>query len=68
MAVAFEALRHTDLPVALTGRQVRAVDTPAEQVCHILDTAGVACQVDLVPATLEEKMTAIVRSRNTTGI
>ena len=63
-ASAFEALRGADVPVALAGREVRAVGTPAERVHRVLFAAGVVGRVEVVPATLEEKMTAIVRARS----
>jgi ABC-type multidrug transport system ATPase subunit len=66
-ASAFEALRGADLPVALSGRQVRAVGTPADRVREVLAGAGVVGRVEVVTATLEEKMTAIVRARSTGG-
>jgi ABC-2 type transport system ATP-binding protein/ribosome-dependent ATPase len=66
-ASAFEALRGADLPVALPGRQVRAVGTPPQRVRQVLVAAGVVSRVEVVPATLEEKMTAIVRARSTVG-
>jgi ABC-2 type transport system ATP-binding protein/ribosome-dependent ATPase len=66
-ASAFEALRSADVPVALAGRQVRAVGTPPDRVRHVLAAAGVVGQVETVTATLEEKMTAIVRTRSTGG-
>jgi ABC-2 type transport system ATP-binding protein/ribosome-dependent ATPase len=66
-ASAFEALRGGGLPVALAGREVRAVGTPADRVREVLAAAGVAGRVEVVTATLEEKMTAIVRARSTTG-
>jgi ABC-2 type transport system ATP-binding protein/ribosome-dependent ATPase len=64
-ASAFEALRGADLSVALSGRQVRAVGTPADRVREVLAGAGVMGRVEVVTATLEEKMTAIVRARST---
>jgi ABC-2 type transport system ATP-binding protein/ribosome-dependent ATPase len=63
-ASAFEALREADVPVALAGREVRAVGTPAERVRQVLAAAGVGGRVELVTATLEEKMTAIVGARS----
>jgi ABC-2 type transport system ATP-binding protein/ribosome-dependent ATPase len=66
-ASAFKALRGADLPVALAGRQVRAVGTPADRVREVLAGAGVMGRVEVVTATLEEKMTAIVRARSTSG-
>ena len=66
-ASAFEALRGADVPVALAGREVRAVATPPERVRQVLVAAGVVGQVEVVSATLEEKLTAIVRARSTAG-
>jgi ABC-2 type transport system ATP-binding protein/ribosome-dependent ATPase len=62
-ASAFEALRSADVPVALAGREVRAVGTPSDRVRQVLMVAGVVGQVEVVRATLEEKLTAIVRDR-----
>jgi ABC-2 type transport system ATP-binding protein/ribosome-dependent ATPase len=64
-ASAFDALRAADLPVALAGREVRAVGTSPDRVRRVLASAGIAARVEVVPATLEEKMTAIVRERST---
>jgi ABC-2 type transport system ATP-binding protein len=66
-ASAFEALRGADLPVALAGCQVRVVGTPPDRVRQVLADAGVVGRVEAVAATLEEKMTAIVRARTTVG-
>jgi ABC-2 type transport system ATP-binding protein/ribosome-dependent ATPase len=66
-ASAFEALRSADVPVALAGREVRAVGTPPDRVRQVLAAEGVVGQVEAVTATLEEKMTAIVRARSTDG-
>jgi ABC-2 type transport system ATP-binding protein/ribosome-dependent ATPase len=63
-ASAFEALRAADVPVALAGRQVRAVGTSPEQVRRVLASSGVAGRIEVVTATLEEKLTAIVRARS----
>jgi hypothetical protein len=45
--------------VALAGREVRAVGTPADQVRQVRAGAGVAGQVEVVTAALKEKMSAI---------
>jgi ABC-2 type transport system ATP-binding protein len=66
-ASAFEALRGADVPVALAGREVRAVGTPPDRVRQVLVAAGVVGEIEVVSATLEEKLTAIVRTRSTTG-
>jgi ABC-2 type transport system ATP-binding protein len=63
---AFEALRSAEVPVALAGREVRAVETPVGRVREVLAAAGVVGRVEVVTATLEEKMTAIVRGRTVT--
>jgi ABC-2 type transport system ATP-binding protein/ribosome-dependent ATPase len=64
-AAAFEALRSAGVAVALAGRQVRAVGAPADQVRQVLAGAGVEGRIEVVAATLEEKMTEIVRARST---
>ena len=62
-AAAFAALTQRDLPVALSGTEVRVADTPVTVVREVLEHAGVSGQVEVVPATLEEKMTVITRTR-----
>jgi ABC-2 type transport system ATP-binding protein/ribosome-dependent ATPase len=62
-AGSFQALRAAGLPVALAGREVRVVDTSPDTVSAALRAAGVTAHVDVVPATLEEKMIAITRGR-----
>ena len=66
-ADAFAALRAHHLPVALSGTHVRVADTDPGSVRTILERAHVASRVDVVPATLEEKMTAITRVRSAAG-
>jgi len=62
---AFEALRTAEVPVALAGREVRAVGASADRVLEVLAGAGVEGRVEVVAATLDEKMSVIVRDRNT---
>ena len=62
-ADAFAALAAHDMPVALSGTHVRVSDSDADVVGSILVAAQVRASVDVVPATLEEKMTAISRTR-----
>jgi len=64
-SVAFTALTANDLPVALSGTEVRVADTEADVVLDLLRAAGIDAQLEVVPATLEEKMTVITRSRET---
>jgi ABC-2 type transport system ATP-binding protein len=66
-ADAFTALRARHLPVALSGTQIRVADTDPSSVRTILAAAGVTSQVRVVPATLEEKMTAITRGGSEGG-
>jgi ABC-2 type transport system ATP-binding protein len=66
-ADAFAALRAHHLPVALSGTHVRVADTDAGSVAAILAGAQVTARVDLVPATLEEKMTVITRTGQAAG-
>lgn len=61
-ADAFAALRAHRLPVALSGAHVRVADTDPSSVHTILAGAQVTARVDVVPATLEEKMTTITRA------
>jgi ABC-2 type transport system ATP-binding protein len=60
---AFTALTDRALPVALSGTDVRVADTDEVVVMDILRTAGVEAHLEVVPATLEEKMTVIARNR-----
>lgn len=62
-ARAFDALRAGGFAVALAGREVRVVDANPDDVRNALVASGVLGEVTVVPATLEEKMTAIARSR-----
>jgi ABC-2 type transport system ATP-binding protein/ribosome-dependent ATPase len=66
-ADAFAALRTHHLPVALSGTHVRVPDTDPSSVAAILAGAQVTARVDVVPATLEEKMSAITRSGPAAG-
>ena len=61
-AAAFAALTAAGLPVALMGTRVRVVDAEESQVTSVL--GGLSVQLDVVPATLEERMTSIARARS----
>jgi ABC-2 type transport system ATP-binding protein/ribosome-dependent ATPase len=58
---AFAALDDARLPVALAGRRLRVVDTPAQTVTSALATAGIAARTTEVPATLEEVFVKLAR-------
>lgn len=66
-AGAFSALTASDLPVALSGTRVRVADTSVDVVRSCLAGGGIGARIDVVPATLEEKMTVITRSRAVAG-
>jgi ABC-2 type transport system ATP-binding protein len=66
-ADAFAVLRTHHLPVALSGTHVRVADTDPGSVAALLAGAQVTARVNMVPATLEEKMTAITRAGPAAG-
>jgi ABC-2 type transport system ATP-binding protein len=63
-ASAFAALTSRDLAVTLSGTRVRVVDVSVADVSDALAAAGLTARIDVVAATLEEKLTAITRSRS----
>ncbi|MBK9739923.1 MAG: ABC transporter ATP-binding protein [Actinobacteria bacterium] len=65
-SAAFTALTDRDLPVALSGIRVRVAGTAPDVVRGVLAAAGVDARLEIVPATLEEKMTLITRNRTVT--
>lgn len=60
-AAAFDALNSAGQPVTLAGRRVRVADGDPERIRQILADGGVAAEVDVVPATIEERMTLLAR-------
>ena len=58
-ARAFDVLSAAGLPVTLAGTSVRVADVPAEEVSRVLAGAGMAAEVEVVPATIEERMTVL---------
>lgn len=56
---AFDVLSAAGLPVTLAGTSVRVADVPAEEVSRVLEGAGLTAEVEVVPATIEERMTVL---------
>lgn len=56
---AFDVLSAAHLPVTLAATSVRVADVPAEEVRRVLADAGLAAEVEVVPATIEERMTVL---------
>jgi hypothetical protein len=52
------------MTVLLAGRSVRAPDADAADVERVLDMAEVAATVTEVPATLDERLIALIRASN----
>ena len=61
-AAAFEVLNSAGQPVTLAGRRVRVADGDPERIRQILAGGGIAAEVDVVPATIEERMTLLARA------
>jgi hypothetical protein len=59
---AFAALTAADLPVALSGRTVRVVDSDPNVIGTVLREAGVDAGIEPVPATIDERMLALARA------
>jgi ABC-2 type transport system ATP-binding protein/ribosome-dependent ATPase len=58
-AAVFQALSGTGMPVTLAGRDVRVVDPDVDLVRTTLTAAGIEASICVVPATIEERMTAL---------
>ncbi len=58
---AFAVLDHDDRPLMLAGRRIRVLSDPPETVRAELEAAGVAADVALVPATLDETLVELSR-------
>lgn len=58
-ARAFDVLSAAGLPVTLAATSVRVADVPADEVHRVLAGAGLAAEVEVVPATIEERMTVL---------
>ena len=66
-ARAFAALNSAGEPVMLAGRDVRVADADLERLRSLLRDAGIAAQVEAVPATIEERMMVLARETTATG-
>ncbi|HSK91821.1 MAG TPA: ABC transporter ATP-binding protein [Euzebyales bacterium] len=60
---AFAVLDAAGLPVALAGRRLRVIGTPARAVASALAAADVAAEITEVPATFEEVFVELTRRR-----
>jgi ABC-2 type transport system ATP-binding protein/ribosome-dependent ATPase len=58
-ARAFEVLASAGLPVSLDGTDVRVADVSADRVAAALAQAGLAGELESVPATIEERMSVL---------
>ncbi|WP_108718958.1 ABC transporter ATP-binding protein [Miniimonas sp. S16] len=61
-AATFAALNAARVPVILDSRAVRVADTDSETVRAVLDAAGLAAEIERVPATIEERMLVLARA------
>ncbi|MXP24100.1 ATP-binding cassette domain-containing protein [Gordonia sp. HNM0687] len=59
----FAVLNAADIPVILDGRAIRVPDTDPATISSALDDAGVEAEIRPVPATIEERMLVLARSR-----
>ena len=64
---AFVALDDAGLPISLTGRSVRVPETDPDAVTKALRAAGVTAEVEVVPATFEERFVALSRASAKAG-
>jgi ABC-2 type transport system ATP-binding protein len=62
-SAAFTALARADFAVALSGTSVRVADADPDAVLSVLRNAAIDARLEVVPATLEERMTVITRGR-----
>ncbi len=59
----FAVLSAADYAVTLDGRAVRVIGADAARLRHLLSEHGVAAEVEPVTATIEERMTQLVRQQ-----
>lgn len=57
----FDVLSAAGLPVTLAGTSVRVADRPAPEVAAVLAAAGITAGIEVVPATIEERMTVLAQ-------
>jgi ABC-2 type transport system ATP-binding protein len=60
-ARAFDVLDAAGEPVMLSGRAIRVADADPARLRSVLDAAGVAAELEPVPATIEERMMVLAR-------
>ncbi|MGB7982933.1 MAG: ABC transporter ATP-binding protein [Candidatus Nanopelagicales bacterium] len=65
-AGAFDLLSRLGLPVTLAGTSVRVAGVALDEVAHALSAGGMAAEVSVVPATIEERM-VLLNGANTPG-
>lgn len=66
-AGAFAALDGAGMPVSLVGARSRVLGSDTAEVRRVLDEAGVAAHVELVPATFDEVFVALARTGTGSG-
>lgn len=59
----FAVLNAADIPVILDGTAIRVPDTEPADVSSALSDAGIEADIQPVPATIEERMLVLARSR-----
>ena len=60
-AATFAVLNRAGEPVMLAGRDVRVADSDPDRLRAVLSAAGIAAEVQAVPATIEERMMVLAR-------
>jgi ABC-2 type transport system ATP-binding protein len=61
-SAAFSALDAAGQAVTLAGRRVRVADGRPDEILQLLADRGIAAEADVVPATIEERMTLLTRA------
>ena len=61
-SAAFSALDEAGQAVTLAGRRVRVADGRPDRIRRLLAERGIAAEVAVVPATIEERMTLLTRA------
>jgi ABC-2 type transport system ATP-binding protein len=61
-SAAFRALDEAGQAVTLAGRRVRVADGQPDRILSLLAERGIAAEVAVVPATIEERMTLLTRT------
>ena len=61
---AFNALASAGVLVTLNGRSVRVVDRSSDTIEQVLSDAGIAATIEIVPATIDERMASLASYAN----